>query len=181
MRNKVVCLSLAVLAGAASAADVGGTAATVRQLIQEDARRALAAARGQNEPDIATAPAPVPIPAPTMQVPRVAPHEDMVELLALYGVEPHLTALVSINGRNAEYRTWGPKPQARASGYELVAVVGDCIELRKVTSPSRGKTRTACYQPAVLTDAAPAAGQTASGRFPGSPSGPHIIPAPAMK
>jgi len=120
--------------------DPWAEAPTVRQLLQMDAAAALANRRALLVPSRQERPAGAEPLSGTG-----APSADRVRVAAIYGVGAGLRAEVLVNDALRIYRSGRQAAEGRqstADGYDLIAITGACVSLRK-----RGQPLVACLDP----------------------------------
>jgi len=113
--------------------DPWADAPTVRQLLHMDAAAALANRRALLAPSLESGASGVSPPSP----PGMSP-ADRVQVAAIYGVGAGLRAEVLINDALRIYRSGRKQAegrQAAVDGYDLVAITGACVSLRKGDQP----------------------------------------------
>lgn len=109
----------------------------VRELLEEDAQRALATERRSGSmqgtaalPATATLPATVSASPPPAPAPAPTKSAVNARLKGIVGVGGQLSAIVQIDGQDVLYRAGQPLPAAgRDSGLRLVKIVTPCAQL----------------------------------------------------
>lgn len=115
----------------------------VRELLEEDAKRALINERLSNASKAAAAGETDHLPLPTARPPRAnesgvpaaespeptAIHQPVTRLKGIVGVGGRLSAIVSVDGKEAIYRSGQPLPAiGHDSGLRLVRIAAPCVE-----------------------------------------------------
>ncbi|MBB1594904.1 hypothetical protein [Achromobacter sp. UMC46] len=99
---------------------------TVRTLLRADAAAALADCR---MPGICP-----PSPSPAAPAESIIALPDDIRVTAIFGVARHLSADVVVNGAVLRYQTGRASPVmagGSAAGYQLLAIEGACVRLRR--------------------------------------------------
>lgn len=202
MPNKTL-IACALLAVTSSAFGQQGDAGQhVRDLLDLDARRALAAEQGKDGANTPLAAAPT-TSAPVEPAALIAPRRerDSITVTAIYGTTGNLTAIVNVNGMRKVYASASRVAAGdsySAGTYALSSISGECVTLQKLARASKkpAAPQTFCYSPhdpQELTLARDYSGSKPSGPgpnvampfMPGTGpqlgAGPVIIPAPMKR